>query len=271
MLMAIVIAGRRGTRLDLPEMGALAYPDQADLSSAVVISSRREGRLNHKTGVAMKLISCVIRTERLGAVKGALFQAGVTGISISRVSGHGGEQEVVERCRGSSIVLEFREKVKVEMARSEPIRRADDQGDSGFRAHWRSGRRKNVCATAGTGNSDSHRGARQCSSDTRHRRRGTAAGARCHAPGRRAMRHRARRPSDAARTIPGQSIRTSGSVGIHYLKEIKCPNECPRQDACRYLHHVLAHPAGCASLAPCSCCRWQHPPKVRKRRRKAHR
>jgi nitrogen regulatory protein P-II 1 len=69
----------------------------------------------------MKLISCVIRTERLGAVKEALFQAGVTGISISRVSGHGGEQEVVEHYRGSSLVLEFREKVKMEMACSEPF------------------------------------------------------------------------------------------------------------------------------------------------------
>jgi nitrogen regulatory protein P-II 1 len=69
----------------------------------------------------MKLISCVIRPERLGAVKEALFQAGVTGISISRVSGHGGEHEVVEHYRGSSIVLEFRDKVKIEMACSEPF------------------------------------------------------------------------------------------------------------------------------------------------------
>ena len=60
----------------------------------------------------MKLISCIIRPERLGAVKEALFQAGVTGISISRVSGHGGEQELVEHYRGSSVVLEFREKVE---------------------------------------------------------------------------------------------------------------------------------------------------------------
>jgi len=69
----------------------------------------------------MKLISCIIRPERLGAVKEALFQAGVTGISISRVSGHGGEQELVEHYRGSSVVLEFREKVKIEMACSQPF------------------------------------------------------------------------------------------------------------------------------------------------------
>ncbi len=69
----------------------------------------------------MKLITCIIRPERLGAVKEALFQAGVTGISISRVNGHGGEHEVVEHYRGSSIVLEFRDKVKIEMACSEPF------------------------------------------------------------------------------------------------------------------------------------------------------
>lgn len=69
----------------------------------------------------MKLITCVIRPERLPAVKEALFRAGVTGITLSRVSGHGGEQEIVEQYRGSSVVLEFREKVKVEMACSEPF------------------------------------------------------------------------------------------------------------------------------------------------------
>lgn len=69
----------------------------------------------------MKLITCVIRPERLPAVKEALFRAGVTGITLTRVSGHGGEKEIAEHYRGSSIVLEFREKVKIEMACSEPF------------------------------------------------------------------------------------------------------------------------------------------------------
>ena len=61
----------------------------------------------------MKLITCIIRPERLSEVKTALFRAGVTGISISRVSGHGGERDLVEHYRASSIVLE--------MAVSEPF------------------------------------------------------------------------------------------------------------------------------------------------------
>ena len=35
--------------------------------------------------------------------------------------GHGGEREVVEQYRGSSLVLEFHDKVKIEMACSEPF------------------------------------------------------------------------------------------------------------------------------------------------------
>jgi nitrogen regulatory protein P-II 1 len=69
----------------------------------------------------MKLITCVIRPERLADVKGALFRAGVTGITITRVSGHGGEKEVVEQYRATSVVLEFREKMKIEMVCSEPF------------------------------------------------------------------------------------------------------------------------------------------------------
>ncbi len=69
----------------------------------------------------MKLITAVVRPERLPQVKAALFRAGVTGITIGRVSGHGGERELLEHYRGSTVVLEFREKVRLEMAVSEPF------------------------------------------------------------------------------------------------------------------------------------------------------
>jgi nitrogen regulatory protein P-II 1 len=69
----------------------------------------------------MKLVTTIVRPERLAIVKEALFRVGVTGMTISRVSGHGGEQEVVEHYRGSSLVLEFHDKVKIEMAVSEPF------------------------------------------------------------------------------------------------------------------------------------------------------
>src|SRR2546427_11650311 len=69
----------------------------------------------------MKLISTVVRPERLPQVKAALFRAGVTGITISRVSGHGGERELQEHYRGGTVVLEFRENVRLQLALLEPF------------------------------------------------------------------------------------------------------------------------------------------------------
>jgi nitrogen regulatory protein P-II 1 len=69
----------------------------------------------------MKLITAIIRPERLPAVKAALFRAGVTGMTLSRVSGHGGERETVQRYRSETVLLEFHEKVRIEMACSEPF------------------------------------------------------------------------------------------------------------------------------------------------------
>jgi nitrogen regulatory protein P-II 1 len=69
----------------------------------------------------MKLITTIVRPERLPDVKAALFRAGVTGITVSRCSGHGGERERIEHYRAPGVVLEFREKVKIEMAVSEPF------------------------------------------------------------------------------------------------------------------------------------------------------
>ncbi len=68
-----------------------------------------------------KLITTIVRPERLPEVKAALFRAGVTGITLTRVAGHGGEQEVLNQYRGSTVVMEFHEKVRIEMAVSEPF------------------------------------------------------------------------------------------------------------------------------------------------------
>ena len=69
----------------------------------------------------MKLITAVIRPERQPDVKAALFRVGVTGMTLSRVSGHGGERDVIQRYRAETVVLEFHDKVKIEMACSEPF------------------------------------------------------------------------------------------------------------------------------------------------------
>ena len=69
----------------------------------------------------MKLITAVVRPERVQQVKEALFGAGISGLTLSRVSGHGGEQEVVEHYRGTRVMVEFRDKVEFRMAVSEPF------------------------------------------------------------------------------------------------------------------------------------------------------
>jgi nitrogen regulatory protein P-II 1 len=69
----------------------------------------------------MKLITAIVRPDRLPHVKEALFRIGVTGITLSRAAGHGGELETVENFRGSDVVLEFHDKVTIEMAVSEPF------------------------------------------------------------------------------------------------------------------------------------------------------
>jgi nitrogen regulatory protein P-II 1 len=67
----------------------------------------------------VKLIIAIIRPEKLADVKRALFQVGVTGMTLSRVSGHGGERDVVQRYRGETVVMEFHDKVRIEMACSD--------------------------------------------------------------------------------------------------------------------------------------------------------
>jgi len=68
----------------------------------------------------VKLITCIVRPERLSEVREALFRAGVTGLTISRVSGHGGERALVETYRAMAVSLEFRPKFRIEMVCSEP-------------------------------------------------------------------------------------------------------------------------------------------------------
>ena len=67
----------------------------------------------------MKLITAVIRPEMLTPVKEALFAVGVTGITLTRVSGHGGEKEMLEQVRGRGYVIEFHEKVQLSIAVSD--------------------------------------------------------------------------------------------------------------------------------------------------------
>ncbi len=69
----------------------------------------------------MKMIHAVIRKEKLNEVLTALFAKDITGITVSRVQGHGGETETVETYRGTTVKMELTEKIKLEIGVTEPF------------------------------------------------------------------------------------------------------------------------------------------------------
>jgi len=67
----------------------------------------------------MKLIVAIVRPDKLHDVLEALFLAQVRGLTISRVQGHGGETEVVENYRGTTVKMALHEKARLEIAVSD--------------------------------------------------------------------------------------------------------------------------------------------------------
>ena len=67
----------------------------------------------------MKLVVAIVRPDRANDVVEALYRAEVRGLSMSRVHGHGGELERVETYRGTTVKMEFQEKVRIEIAVSD--------------------------------------------------------------------------------------------------------------------------------------------------------
>ena len=67
----------------------------------------------------MKLIVAVIRPEKLTEVLEALYRLEVTGLTASRVKGHGGERECVETYRGTTVKMGLAEKIRLEIGVSD--------------------------------------------------------------------------------------------------------------------------------------------------------
>jgi nitrogen regulatory protein P-II 1 len=66
----------------------------------------------------MKLITAIIREVQLDKVREALIEAGITRITVSRVSGHG-QQRIEEMYRGQRIVPDLIPKIKIDIAVNE--------------------------------------------------------------------------------------------------------------------------------------------------------
>ena len=69
----------------------------------------------------VKLVVGIVRPEKANDVLQALYRADVKGVSISRVQGHGGELERVETYRGTTVQMVLADKVRFEIAVSEPF------------------------------------------------------------------------------------------------------------------------------------------------------
>ena len=69
----------------------------------------------------MKLVIGIVRPEKANEVLEALYRADVKGVSISRVQGHGGELDTVQTYRGTTVKMELTDKVRFEIAVSDPF------------------------------------------------------------------------------------------------------------------------------------------------------
>ncbi|HMA26798.1 MAG: P-II family nitrogen regulator [Solirubrobacterales bacterium] len=69
----------------------------------------------------MKLVIGIVRPEKANDVLEALYRAEVRGVSMSRIQGHGGELDHVETYRGTTVKVELAEKVRFEIAVTDPF------------------------------------------------------------------------------------------------------------------------------------------------------
>ena len=63
----------------------------------------------------MKKIEAIIKPFKLEDVKEALFEIGISGITVSEVKGHGRQQGHTELYRGAEYVVDFLPKIKIEI------------------------------------------------------------------------------------------------------------------------------------------------------------
>lgn len=63
----------------------------------------------------MKKIEAVVRPESIDAVRNALGTAGITGLMITEIEGHGKQKGVVQQWRGEKYKVELLPKIKIEI------------------------------------------------------------------------------------------------------------------------------------------------------------
>jgi len=69
----------------------------------------------------VKLVIGIVRPENTNDVLEALYRADVRGFTLSPVQGHGGELDRVETYRGTTVQVGLSDKVRFEIAVSDPF------------------------------------------------------------------------------------------------------------------------------------------------------
>ena len=83
----------------------------------------------------MKLISAILKPFKLDAVRNALSDIGVQGMTVSETKGFGRQKGHTELFRGAEYVIEFLPKLKLEIAVTDALFEAALQAQFVPRAH----------------------------------------------------------------------------------------------------------------------------------------
>jgi nitrogen regulatory protein P-II 1 len=85
-----------------------------------VLGSRLVRRINVKRGTPVKLVTAVVKPHKWEDVRSALEMAGVSGMTVSEVSGYGRQKGHTEVYRGAEYDIALVPKIRVEIVVDDP-------------------------------------------------------------------------------------------------------------------------------------------------------
>ncbi len=109
--------------LDVAEHGVDTYPEfgkpnvAADGGSRVVDTTKGSPRADggEEAGAEIKMVTAVVRPDKLGAIKTALAEIGAPSLTVTNVSGRGSQPAKKGQWRGEEFVVDLHQKVKVDV------------------------------------------------------------------------------------------------------------------------------------------------------------
>ena len=100
----------------------------------------------------MTKVEAIIQTSKLDAVKEALHEIGIEGMTVLEVRGHGRQKGHTEFYRGREYTVDLIPKIKIEMVLADDMVEKIRAGDRHFRTNGKNWRRENIPHTCGRRN-----------------------------------------------------------------------------------------------------------------------